>query len=190
MTPEVSHLQLRAPGRVASPAAPCARYPSPRGGAFFFLARASSPNPCGEGSGSPNVRHWWGAAGVRAHHATTSVRTRERRCAASSGLSSPGLAAIPPYRCNTGGRSATGPASPLPVLAMGGQGLRPLLGETASVCRALFVDGRVGCPDSSHRPVRQTTNLRYHVVGLTPDTGVRQRGRSRRVTHPWKGRMY
>ena len=58
------------------------------------------------GSVSPKVMHWWGAAGVRPH-ATTSVRTRERRCAASSVLSSPGLAAIPPYRCDAEGGSPT-----------------------------------------------------------------------------------
>ena len=37
----------------------------------------------------------------------------------------------------------------------------------------------------------ERTNLRYHVVGLAPDTGERQHGRSPRVTQPhWKGSVY
>ena len=67
-----------------------------------------------------------------------------------------------------------------------------LLGSPPTTCAQQLVacsslcTRAAGCPDFSHRPVRQTNNLRYHVVGLAPDTGERQHGLSRGSHSHWK----
>jgi len=170
--------------------------PSPRGGGLCSRSRHSRPRAP---AGARSCHHQplpqpsrWGAqsAGARScHHRPLPQSLR------TGGLSSRTCDARILGCAHDTSRFKTRVLFPSPPRGGWGLGCRTRVlsrgfrGGVARAC-ALFwvgvrlqasIPGGVARPgDSSQWPVRQTTNLRYHVVGLTPGNGERQHGCSQR----------